>query len=191
MVNKNVKVALFGLVMLLGMFSFSLNTKASSTDKKATMDAKGNITYKTEDRTATNPVRYGTTGICVEPYKTKGVPNYKTNGKLKYKSKNTQVVSESMGGITYTTYTFKDTDVEKVFEKSGVTSATLKDTGNKVYLNFIHEVRYYDSNTNKLLSTRGPFYTLNGIKEAEPWIDNSGFAQRFDVELDYPVKVPV
>lgn len=157
---------------------------------KAATDARmledGNFYFTTEDTAATTNTTWETIGFTVRRDESKGNP-LKDNKYATFMLKPGQKDEIDIGGGKKQV-TFYLTKQQVNAALKGTDLETIKDNDD-LYINGIIKVH----NGTKPQDT---YYTLNGIKNAENWIDNTTFEQRFDVHIyyragdpQYPVKI--
>ena len=146
---------------------------------KAATDAKmlrnGNFNFTTVDTAATTNITWETIGFIVRRDISNGNP-LKDKNYAKFMLKDGQKIEEDLGGgKTQVTFYLTKKQVNQALK--GTELEKIKDN-DELWINGIFKVK---NGTNGA----GPYYTLNDIKNAEDWIDDTTFEQRFDVRIYY------
>jgi len=135
----------------------------------------GNFYFVTTDTAATTNITWETIGFTVRRDESDGNP-FKDNKYATFMLKSGQKEEKDIGGGKKEV-TFYLTKKQVNTALSGTDLKTIKDN-DELYLNAIIKVH---NGTNGA----GPYYTLDGIKNAEAWRDTSDFDDRFDRRIFY------
>lgn len=168
------RIIFISCIVILLSSIMSIQKVKAATD--ANMYENGNFEFTTTDTAATTNITWKTIGFTVRRDESYGNP-HKDDNYAEFMLKSGQVKEGSVGSDGKKTVTF--------FLTKAQVNDSLKDTPLKdirdnddLYLNGIIKV----INGTKKQNT---YYTLDGIKNAEAWIDNTTFEQRFDVHIFY------
>ncbi|MFV0343872.1 MAG: hypothetical protein ACK5JH_13450, partial [Anaerocolumna sp.] len=178
------------LIILICIFTFVMVNIPGSKVEAATdadMYNNGNFEFTTTDTAATTNTTWETIGFTVRRDISHGNP-LKDNKYAIFMIRSNQRIEGPTGPDGKKEVTFYLTKKQVNDSLKGTDLETIKDNDD-LYINGIIEVK----NGTKPQDT---YYTLDGIKNAENWIDNTTFEQRFDVHIyyragepEYPVKI--
>lgn len=174
------------MIILALIITMSLTPKIQAATE-AVMHFNGNFEFSTTDTAATTNITWETIGFTVRREKTYGNPLV-DNKYATFWLDTGQKVEGQTGPDGKKNVIFYLTKKQVNAALLGTSLESIKDNDD-LYLNGIIKVH----NGTKPQNT---YYTLNGIKNAENWIDNTTFEQRFDVHInyragepEYPVKI--
>ncbi|KEO80828.1 DUF5704 domain-containing protein, partial [Tumebacillus flagellatus] len=175
--------SLFLCLVLLLMFPTQANADVN------VRITKGVIKFVTVDPEATTGIRYVTTGWiiqgvpkCTDSNKTHCNPNTGKYGMIQ-SNKMVETGRTVSDGVVTTSFEVGVADVMAALQEAGLSNIK---AGDPIYLNSIFQV----SIDGTLKPTH--YYTLDEIKNAEPWADTSAFKQYYDILAQWdPPSIPI
>jgi len=166
---------LFGFFCIIIILIPFLPEQKAQAATDAEMKLNGNFEFVTTDTAATTNTTWETIGFTVRRDKSNGNA-LKDDNYATFMLKSGQKREDDIGGGKKEV-TFYLTKKQVNVALAGTDLETIKDN-DELYLNGIIKVHNGSNGA-------GPYYTLNGIKNAENWRNPNDFDDRFDVKIVY------
>lgn len=182
MLEKRIGILLWGMCLIFGLGTLSVTASAKNT---ASLDKKGNIVFTTTDTKATSGTHWTTVGYTIRKNATKGNPLADKDYAVIWLKDEWRDRVDSGNGNYKITFTIPKKVVDQALYDAGIMDKGEADT---IYLNGIFRV------VRDGVMGKTAYWTLQGIKKAESWLNPNDFNDRFDVKLpfttaSYPVHI--